>query len=202
MRALVVFESMYGDAQAIAGAVAEGLATRLDVTVCEVDRAPTLVPAGVDLLVVGGPTHGMTLSSRASREKAAAQAHQTVTPQERGLRDWLDSLPDCPAPIAAAVFSTRLGRPRWLRLFWSSGRASAGRLRRRGFRLVAPVADFYVAGVQGPLLDGEEDRAYRWGMRLAQGSGAAREEGAPLQSQDQHTRTDSGKSRSMEGGRR
>ena len=53
MRALVVFESMFGNTQTIAQAVADGLSQTVDVDVVEVDDAPTRFE-GFDLLVVGG----------------------------------------------------------------------------------------------------------------------------------------------------
>ena len=46
-------------------------------------------------------------------------------------------------------------------------RAAQKRLRRSGFRTVAPAENFYVAGTPGPLLDGECERARRWGESLA-----------------------------------
>ena len=72
MRALVVYESMYGDAQTIAAAIAEGLSSHLDVSMCEVGSAPSPVPTDIALLVVGGPTHAMTLSRSSTRRGAEA----------------------------------------------------------------------------------------------------------------------------------
>jgi len=55
MHALVVFESMFGNTQAVAGAIAHGLASRMTVDVVEVGSAPESVGDAVDLLVVGAP---------------------------------------------------------------------------------------------------------------------------------------------------
>src|SRR5690606_22642564 len=62
MRALVVYESMFGNTQAVARAVAEGMSPRLATEVVEVGTAPATVDQDVSVLVVGAPTHGMTLS--------------------------------------------------------------------------------------------------------------------------------------------
>ena len=46
MRALVVFESMFGNTEAVARAVADGLSTQLEVDVVAVDEAPPDLPDG------------------------------------------------------------------------------------------------------------------------------------------------------------
>ena len=53
MRALVVYESMWGNTEQVARAVAEGLGRRVEVVVGEVSRVPTEAADDVDLLVVG-----------------------------------------------------------------------------------------------------------------------------------------------------
>src|SRR4029453_9504150 len=71
MHVLVVYESVYGNTQAIADAVAEGARGRgPDATAQHVSAAPA-APSGADLLVVGGPTHMHGLTSDLSRRLAA-----------------------------------------------------------------------------------------------------------------------------------
>jgi hypothetical protein len=79
-----------------------------------------------------------------------------------GLREWLTSL-QAPAGVAAAAFDTRISKPR---LPGSAARAAEKRLRRLGLRMVAPAASFYVEGTSGPLLEGEQERARRWGQSV------------------------------------
>ena len=55
MRALVVYESMYGNTRDVAKAVADGLATRMPVQLTEVGTAPTVLGDDIGLLVVGAP---------------------------------------------------------------------------------------------------------------------------------------------------
>jgi hypothetical protein len=45
-------------------------------------------------------------------------------------------------------------------------RAAEKRLRRLGFRILAPAESFYVTDTEGPLIDGELDGARRWGDKL------------------------------------
>jgi len=56
MRAIVVYESMYGNTHLVAGAIGAGLSTLFDVSVVPVAQADPAVLAGADLVVVGGPT--------------------------------------------------------------------------------------------------------------------------------------------------
>jgi flavorubredoxin len=77
-RALVVFESMFGNTEAIAHAVADGLRSTMDVDVVEVGAAPASPADDVDLLVVGGPTHAFGLTRPSTRQDAARQAGHAV----------------------------------------------------------------------------------------------------------------------------
>ena len=57
MRAVVVYESMFGNTQVVADYVAAGLRATMEATAVPVDGATPEVLGGVDLLVAGGPTH-------------------------------------------------------------------------------------------------------------------------------------------------
>lgn len=163
MRALVVFESMFGNTATVAQAIADGLATGLDVRLVNVAEAPVEVPADVDLLVVGGPTHAFGMSRPSTRKSAADQAGTTMTPVTTGMREWLDAMTVPPAAVGA-TFDTRV-HVRWLP--GSAARKAQARMRRHGVTLLAPASTFWVEGTPGPLADGEHHRAFRWGEHLA-----------------------------------
>lgn len=163
MRALVVFESMFGNTATVAEAIAEGMGTGLDVRLVNVAEAPVEVPADVDLLVVGGPTHAFGMSRPATRKSAEDQGGTTTTPITTGMREWLDAATVPPA-IVGATFDTRV-HVRWLP--GSAARKAERRLRRHGVALLAPATTFWVEGTPGPLADGERERAVRWGEHLA-----------------------------------
>ena len=74
MRALVVFESMYGNTHLIAGEIADGLRAGYEVTLVPVAGATAELVAGADLLVAGAPTHMHGLSSIVTRQMAARAA--------------------------------------------------------------------------------------------------------------------------------
>jgi hypothetical protein len=165
MRALVVFESMFGNTELVAGAVARGLQLQgVDTGLVEVRSAPSRLPAEVDLLVVGGPTHAFGMSRASTRADAVRQG----APSERattGIREWLESVElDADRVPALATFDTRATKVRWLPQAAGPAAARAGRKRRLG-PAVKPQA-FLVTDVRGPLVDGELDRAVAWGRRI------------------------------------
>lgn len=164
MHALVVFESMYGNTQAIAEAVAAGLSSRLAVDTVEVGSAPTEIGADVDLLVVGGPTHAFGMSRTGTRHDAAQHGDRPLISTSTGVREWLDALRPTTREAGAATFDTRIAKPR---LPGSAARAAQKRLRRLGLHIVSPAKSFYVVDTVGPLAAGEVGRAHAWGEQLA-----------------------------------
>jgi hypothetical protein len=179
MRALVVFESILGNTEVIARAIAEGLGSvggvDSPVDVVEVGSAPTSIPAGVDLLVIGGPTHAHGMTNPDSRRSAAGKAERPVISSGIGIREWLAAVGSAPAGVTAAAFDTRIKGPG---LLWgSAAKAAAGRLEEQGFRMAASPESFLISGPTGPvhdvLLAGEADRARAWGAALAAKAGAA-----------------------------
>ena len=174
MKALVIYESIYGNTHAVADAVAEGLGPEADVEVRPVHHAGS-VPADLDVLVVGGPTHMHGLTTGMSRGMAVNAAKEDAARLEPGateapgLRQWLRDL-EVPRDTCAASFDTR-GDAR-AALTGSAARGIARRLRRRGCDVIASQS-FLVADSEGPLEDGELDRARAWGATLASTNGPA-----------------------------
>ena len=169
MRAVVIFESMFGNTRQVAEAIAAGLCDRCEASVMPVCELTAGALADTDLVVVGGPTHGHGLSRSSSRRAArelAAKPGSTVTYEptadDRGLREALASLAGISARFA--TFDTRLRGPGAL-----TGRASlqiARRLRNSGARMAAPPMSFFVDR-SNALRPGELDRARDWGRQLA-----------------------------------
>jgi hypothetical protein len=174
MRALVVYESMYGNTHTVALRIAEGLASAADVQVVAVSEATGERVAAADLVVAGGPTHIHGMTSAMTRRQAVSPAvleadakkghEHDVDPdaEGEGLRDWFDGL-DLDRTVLAAAFDTRMdGKP------LVTGRASKGIARRmahHSFRLVTEPESFLV-DESSHLLAGEEERAVAWGTQL------------------------------------
>jgi hypothetical protein len=165
-RALVVYESVFGDARAIAHAIADGLRPAVPADVVAAAEAPSDLPADVSLLVVGGPNHAFGMPRPSTREGAVKQYGASVADPDTGLHEWLEAVHAASAP-AAAAFDTRGGGHPMLAKIDHAARTEEKLLGKLGAEIVAPAEHFFVVDAKGPLVDGEEDRARRWGETLA-----------------------------------
>lgn len=170
MKAVVVYESMFGSTREVAEAIGEGLSSMASVAVVNVNHAEPASFEGADLLVVGGPTHVHGLSRPESRVEAVEWTRDGSTrglqlePEAPGIgiREWLPTLALTSGSFAA--FDTRADFPRLL-----SGAASVAidrGLRKAGLRHVVPPASFLVTAA-GRVEEGEIERARAWGEEIA-----------------------------------
>lgn len=174
MRALIVYESMYGNTRRMAEAIAEGLEAAMPTRVLPVASADYDALAGADLLLVGGPTHAHGMSHPTTRAEAVRQASnpenrltlEAMDPAE-GVREWMAAAQNLP-PLFAA-FDTRADAFKWLT--GSAAGQIAKVLRRRGLKQVVPPGTFLAPDNDA---DGTEvDRAREWGRALGAAALAA-----------------------------
>ncbi|MCA9638001.1 MAG: hypothetical protein KC420_18360 [Myxococcales bacterium] len=172
MRALVIYESIFGNTQAVAEAIAaglgEGLGEGAEVECVEVGAAPEGVEAGREIIVVGGPTHAWSMSRAGTRAGAREQAKergQAAVSRGVGVREWLARLSKRSERGYAATFDTAL-RPRAWFPVGSAAQAAGRALEDRRYRLLVEPEHFFVNGIDGPLEDGEVARARAWGAAL------------------------------------
>jgi hypothetical protein len=169
MRVLVAFESMWGNTEEVARAVARGIGGSGagngagDVECRDVAADVPASVDGVQLLVVGGPTHAFSMSRTGTRHDAVGRGGRQGH-EERGIREWLESLP-ASDQVRVATFDTRVDKVR--RLPGSAARAAAKQARRHHLGTLVATESFYVVDTPGPLLDGELERAEAWGSELA-----------------------------------
>jgi len=147
MKALVVYDSAYGNTEKIAKSI--GGAITGDVKVL---RAGEVNPSGlepVDFLIVGSPTYG-----------------GRPTPAVQG---FLNNIPE-PAVkgMGVAAFDTRLPA-KWVKIFGYASGKIAGLLKAKGGILIMAPEGFFVKGTKGPLLEGELERAASWAKKIIQG---------------------------------
>ncbi|HEY6962683.1 MAG TPA: hypothetical protein VI408_12395 [Gaiellaceae bacterium] len=157
MSSAVVYESSFGNTRRVAEQVAETIgATYL----LSVDETPPDL-SGLDLLVIGGPTHVHGMSRESTRKAAIDQGATALA--GIGVRGWLDRMPRVDG-LRAAAFDTRADKPALVT--GSAARGIAKALKRHGCTVVSS-ASFLVTGTAGDLADGEAERAAGWARELA-----------------------------------
>lgn len=164
---LLVYESMFGNTAQVAQAVAMGLregGIELEVVNVRDHPTPEKPADAVDLLVVGGPTHGFSLSRPTTRHDAVRQG-APLSAEEHGLREWIDALPSDDGHRLAATFDTRVTKVR--RLPKAAANRAGHLLRRHGYDVITKPSGFLVEDVSGPLVRDELQRAQAWGRDVA-----------------------------------
>lgn len=164
MKAVIVYESLFGNTKAVAEAIAAGLSGTHETSVMSAGSVDLAAIASCDLLVAGSPTHGHGLpkpETRAAGRKSGVPESIVNAP---GIRELLTSLP-AGRGRAAAAFDTRLRGPRWL--WGAASRRITGPLVEHGYSLVLAPQTFLVRGMRVPTIrDTELERARLWGARL------------------------------------
>jgi hypothetical protein len=161
MKAVVVYESHWGNTAAVAHAIAEGIGP--DARALTTAEAVGPAVADADLIVAGAPVIAFGLPSE---RMLAGLSDNPKAPRPPDLdapsmRAWLEGLPS--GHGRSAAFETRIR--------WSPGGATSAidrELRRAGYPPIAKPAKFVVTGQFGPLREGETERARRWGAELAE----------------------------------
>lgn len=148
MGALVVYDSVYGNTEIVARAIAEALPG--EVRVERVGEVKAEDWEAADLLIIGSPVHGALPT-----EAVQSLLGRIGAPVREGAR--------------AATFDTRLT---WRFLERWGGFAApkmADTLREKGWTLVGEPGGFFVKGLKkGPLKRGEVDRAVAWAKGLVE----------------------------------
>lgn len=160
MKAMVIYDSQFGNTAQIAQAIAEGLGEALgnpdDVQMCHVANARPENLAGLDMLIVGSPT-------------------QKFRPTP-ATKSWLKSLPkNALRGARVAAFDTRITEAeinahgvlaKFVDIFGYAAQPIADGLQKKGGQEAARPEGFYVGGTEGPLLAGELERAAEWARQI------------------------------------
>jgi len=155
MKALVIYDSYFGNTEQIAQAIGNVLGSQEDVGTLRVGNLKPEQLTGLELLIVGSPTRGF-------RPTAAITKRLRSIPTN-GL-----------SGVKVAAFDTRISiadmGPAILRflagLFGYAAKPISDRLRKKGGRLTVPPEGFLVMGAEGPLKEGELERAADWARQV------------------------------------
>lgn len=152
MKVLVIYDSVFGNTEKIARAIGEALAAE----VIPVGSASAAQLAGTELLFLGSPTRGFR-----------------PTP---AITSFLKSLPaGALKGVRGAAFDTRIDvqtiKPRFFRWFVHkmgyADKSIAAGLKRAGASTDVPRAGYFVLASEGPLQEGELERAAEWAKKVS-----------------------------------
>jgi len=140
MKALVVYDSLYGNTEKIARAI--GGAITGEVKILRVGEVTPSELKTIDLFIVGSPTQG---------------GRPTPT-----IRDFLNKVPEPSLKgINVTAFDTRVST-KLVRIFGYAAGKIARSLKTKGGTLIVSPEGFFVKGTRGPLIEGELERADDW----------------------------------------
>ncbi|MBI5467174.1 MAG: flavodoxin family protein [Candidatus Kerfeldbacteria bacterium] len=144
MKALVVFDSNFGNTKLVAEAIGRSLGDQTPVIPVTAMTAEHL--RGVTLLVVGSPINGWRPSEKTGH--------------------WLSQLkPNQLRNVSVATFDTRVS----LIIHGDAAKQISKHLLDAGATLAAQPTWFFVEGKEGPLRPGELARAKAWAKTLMSG---------------------------------
>ncbi len=151
MKALIVYDSFFGNTEKIALAIGKAFGNAKEVTICKAVNVKPNMLDGLDYLIVGSPT-------RAFSPSPATKSFLKGTPSKQL------------AGVKVAAFDTRIAMtdkvPGFLRfmakLFGYADKPILDALKKKGGQVTVPSEGFFVRGSEGPLKKGELERAVAW----------------------------------------
>jgi flavodoxin len=157
MEVLVVYDSFFGNTERIAQSICNALGRLEDVGILRVGDVRPEKLAGLKLLIVGSPT-------RAFSPSPAIKKFLKSIPKN-GLKDVEVAAFDTRVTdeeIDSAVFILHV----MVNKFGYAAKPIADRLVKKGGQLIAPPEGFFVQGMEGPLKEGELERASDWARQI------------------------------------
>jgi len=155
MKTLFLFDSYFGNTEQVTRAIAN--AFNPETTIVKWIRdASTEELSGTELLIIGSPTRGFRATEAVNlffKEKLPTDLHG-MNVAAFDTRIDLDT-------IKSKVFRVVVNKGGY------AANTMAKQLKRRKARLVIPAEGFLVTGEQGPLKEGELERAFEWGKEIA-----------------------------------
>jgi flavodoxin len=158
MKALVVYDSFFGNTEKIAQAMGDAIGSHMDAEVRRVGDVRPEQLMGSTLLIVGSPTRGFRPSPAISKllksiPKNGLNGVRVAAFDTRFTWDKIESS----APILAPL----------VRIFGYAAKPIADRLGKKGGELIMPPEGFFVEDTEGPLKVGELERAADWARQIA-----------------------------------
>ena len=158
MKAMVVYDSVFGNTEKVAQAIGDALGAPEDVSVLRVGDVKPEQLAGVQVLIVGSPTRAFS-PTPATKSMLKAIPANMLSGVKVAAFDTRFSMEDTKARILRAM----------VKVFGYAAKPIADRLKNKGGDLVLEPEGFYVQDSKGPLKDGELERAAAWAQQVMAG---------------------------------
>jgi flavodoxin I len=157
MKALILYESFFGNTEKIAQVIGDSLKSSMEVDVRKVSEVQPEQLKGLSLLVVGSPTRAFRPSPATNRFLKNIPANGLIG-------------------VKAAAFDTRISeddaKPRVLRflmkVFGYAAEPISKKLGKRGAEIIVAPEGFCVNDTEGPLRQGELERAAAWANKIVE----------------------------------
>jgi flavodoxin len=156
-KVLVVYDSFFGNTERIAQSIGSALGRPEDVEVLRVGDVRPEQLAGLKLLIVGSPTRAFRPSP--AIKKFLKSIHKNSL---KGVKVAAFDTRVTDQEIDSAVFILRI----MVNIFGYAAKPIADRLVKKGGQLIAPPEGFFVQGMEGPLKEGELERASDWARQI------------------------------------
>jgi flavodoxin len=159
MKVLIVYDSVYGNTEQIAQAIGHAFGSQEDVEVLRVGHVEPEQLTGLKLLFVGSPTYGFR-PTPAINNLLGRIPMNGLRGVQVAASDTRISMNDIDPPIMR--FMGRFV----VKLFGYAAKPIADGLRKKGGELAIPPEGFFVEGTEGPLKEGELERAADWAKQI------------------------------------
>jgi flavodoxin len=158
MKAMVVYDSVFGNTAQVAQAMGRALGVPEGAEARRVTEVEPEQLMGLEVLIVGSPTRAFqpTPATKGLLKRIPARGLDGVTVAAFDTRFAVE---DTHSAILAFL----------VKLFGYAAKPIADRLRKKGGDLALPPEGFIVEGTEGPLREGELERAAEWARRVAAG---------------------------------
>ena len=158
MKALVIYDSVFGNTEKVAQAMGAALEARAEVSVLKVGDVTGEFWTGLDALIVGSPTRAFS-PTPATKQLLAGIPRQGLQGVKVAAFDTRVDVDQAPGILRVMV-----------KLFGYAAEPLAAKLRKKGGQQALPPAGFFVEGTEGPLSERELERAASWAGQILEGT--------------------------------
>jgi flavodoxin I len=155
MKCLIIYDSYFGNTEKVAQAIGSALAATMNVEVVRINDLKPEQLSGAEILIAGTPTRGFRASDAFKGYIKAMPATQLKN-------------------VKVAAFDTRIALEDmdnkaghfFMKIFGYAAGPLTEQLKSKGGQVIVPGEGFYVNGTEGPLKDGELERAVAWAQKI------------------------------------